>query len=165
MRQRQNEDMKTQRCSSRKVYHKVTENAHSCYWRCYNFRLDRSPKQNNLECYFQANPKMTYSCMKRLAPRYWSWLVTFPMVIHCNLQSKSRLFKSEKISIKQGLDLFKWNKIQIFITDYCPWCNGYRRRKWTRRHEFKSWVRLIAFHIELIPLGKVESNYSPSSYG
>ena len=20
----------------------------------------------------------------------------------------------------------------------CPWCNGYCRRKWTRRHEFKS---------------------------
>ena len=37
----------------------------------------------------------------------------------------------------------------------CPWCNGYRRRKWTRRHEFKSWTRLIAFHIVLIPLGKV----------
>ena len=30
-----------------------------------------------------------------------------------------------------------------------------RRRKWTRRHEFKSWTRLIAFHITLIPLGKV----------
>ena len=26
---------------------------------------------------------------------------------------------------------------------------------WTRRHEFKSWTRLIAFHIALIPLGKV----------
>ena len=37
----------------------------------------------------------------------------------------------------------------------CLWCNGYRRRKWTRRHEFKSWTRLIAFHIALIPLGKV----------
>ena len=37
----------------------------------------------------------------------------------------------------------------------CPWCNGYRRRKWTRWHEFKSWTRLIAFHIALIPLGKV----------
>ena len=37
----------------------------------------------------------------------------------------------------------------------CPWCNGYRRRKWTRKHEFKSWTRLIAFHIALIPLGKV----------
>ena len=29
------------------------------------------------------------------------------------------------------------------------------RRKWTRRHEFKSWTRLISFHIALIPLGKV----------
>ena len=34
----------------------------------------------------------------------------------------------------------------------CPWCNCYRRKKWTRRHEFKSWTRLIAFHIALIPL-------------
>ena len=28
-------------------------------------------------------------------------------------------------------------------------------RKWTRRHEFKSWMRLIAFHIALIPLRKL----------
>ena len=28
----------------------------------------------------------------------------------------------------------------------CVWCNGYRRRKWTRRPEFKSWTRLITFH-------------------
>ena len=37
----------------------------------------------------------------------------------------------------------------------CPWCNGFRSRKWTWRHEFKSWTRLIAFLIALIPLGKV----------
>ena len=37
----------------------------------------------------------------------------------------------------------------------CPWYIGYRHRKWTRRHEFKSWTRLIAFHIALIPLGMV----------
>ena len=37
----------------------------------------------------------------------------------------------------------------------CPWCSRYHRRKWTRRHEFKSRMRLIAFHIALIPLGKV----------
>ena len=37
----------------------------------------------------------------------------------------------------------------------CPWCNGYRRRNWTRQHEFKSWTRLIVFHKALIPLGKV----------
>ena len=35
------------------------------------------------------------------------------------------------------------------------WCNGYLRKKSTRRHEFKSLTRLIAFHIALIPLGKV----------
>ena len=34
-------------------------------------------------------------------------------------------------------------------------CNGYRNGKWTRRHKFKSWTRLIAFRIALIPLGKV----------
>ena len=37
----------------------------------------------------------------------------------------------------------------------CPWCNGYRCRKLTQRHEFKSWTILIAFHIALLPLGKV----------
>ena len=45
--------------------------------------------------------------------------------------------------------------LSIKVPWRCPWCNGYRRRKWTRRHEFKSWMRLIAFHIALIPLGKV----------
>ena len=48
--------------------------------------------------------------------------------------------------------------IYIYIYIYiwrCPWCIGYRHRKCTRRHEFKSWTRLIAFHIGLIPLRKV----------
>ena len=35
------------------------------------------------------------------------------------------------------------------------WCNSYCRRKWTQRYEFKSWTKLIAFHIVVIPLGKV----------
>ena len=43
----------------------------------------------------------------------------------------------------------------LYLQWRCPWCNGYRRRKWTRRHEFKSWMRLIAFHIARISLGKV----------
>ena len=45
--------------------------------------------------------------------------------------------------------------VMIMILRRCPWCNGYCRRKWTWRHEFKSRTRLIAFHIALIPLGKV----------
>ena len=47
-----------------------------------------------------------------------------------------------------------YTKLQPFHWS-CSWCNGYRRRKWTRWHEFKSWPKLITFHIALIPLGKV----------
>ena len=46
-------------------------------------------------------------------------------------------------------------KINWTTITRCPWCNGYRRRKCTRRRKFKSWTRLIAFNIALIPLGKV----------
>ena len=56
------------------------------------------------------------------------------------------------------LDEFEPLKIknkQATLFGRCPWCNGYRRRKWTRWHEFKSWTRLIVFHIALIPKGKV----------
>ena len=28
----------------------------------------------------------------------------------------------------------------LIILRRCTWCNGYRRRMWTRRHEFKSWT-------------------------
>ena len=35
------------------------------------------------------------------------------------------------------------------------WCNGYRPRKWTQSPEFKSWTRLLAFHITLTFLGKI----------
>ena len=38
---------------------------------------------------------------------------------------------------------------------WCLWCNGYHHRIYTRWYEFNSWTRLIAFHIALIPLGKV----------
>ena len=51
-----------------------------------------------------------------------------------------------------------WYKLIVL----CPRSNGYSRRKWTRRYEFKSWTRLIAFHIAW---KRYESDYSPSSYG
>ena len=54
-----------------------------------------------------------------------------------------------------GLEISKFELQSHYYVYLCPWCNGYRRRNWTRRHEFKSWTRLIAFHIALIPLGKV----------
>ena len=71
--------------------------------------------------------------------------------------------------VHEDIQYFSYNIVKetIFITGHegqerwpwCvwrhPWCNGYRRKKWTRWHEFKSWTRLIAFHKALISLGKV----------
>ena len=52
-------------------------------------------------------------------------------------------------------DLYQKDNNVESITRKCLWCDGYRRRIWTRRHAFKSWTWLIAFNISLIPLGKV----------
>ena len=57
-----------------------------------------------------------------------------------------------------GVNMLQFSSVSNSISRTiwrCPWCNGYRRRIWTRRHEFKSWTWLIAFHIALIPFGKV----------
>ena len=36
--------------------------------------------------------------------------------------------------------------------------NGYRRRKWTRPAEIKTWARMLAFHIALILFGNIWVN-------
>ena len=78
----------------------------------------------------------------------------------CCLVLPSLLFNTKllKISIKlvgEKKVMFLDTTATKFCFIICPWCNCYRCRKWTRRHEFKSWMKLIAFHIALIPLGKV----------
>ena len=86
---------------------------------------------------------------------------------HNCVQTNNYRFKNENIAMER----WKYNyDYKTFINEpnvgikwhhktlkrwMCSWCNGYRRRKWTRWQEFKSWSRLIAFHIALIPLGKV----------
>ena len=57
--------------------------------------------------------------------------------------------------IKKTMDLEFSETFRLLSELFGPWCNCYRRRNWTRRLEFKSWTRLIALHIALIPLGKV----------
>ena len=66
--------------------------------------------------------------------------------------SEIQLIRIKRFYSQVIVKLILKNPVYLSI---CPWGNGYRRRKWTRRHEFKSWTRLIAFHIALIPLGKV----------
>ena len=64
--------------------------------------------------------------------------------------------KKRRLNVKYGsFSCFCTGCYYLRSSGRCPWCNDYRRREWTRRHEFKSWTRLIAFHIALIPLGKV----------
>ena len=57
---------------------------------------------------------------------------------------------------RQFDDILLWHCNAVYNQKLrCSWCNVYRRRKWTQQLEFKSWTRMIAFHIALIPLGKV----------
>ena len=97
-------------------------------------------------------PFMLWSIAFSCLPQYVNSLFYF-------LASHSR--PGEKVSYclcwESPIAHFHWGKlIRPSLTSWrCPWCNSYSRRKWTRRYEFKSWARLIAFHIALIPLGKV----------
>ena len=83
----------------------------------------------------------------------------FDVAISITIYKKTKNKKKKQKREVTSFDLWSKHVYQIyFIINLgwrCPWCNGYRRRNWTRRHEFKSWTRLIAFHIALIPLGKV----------
>ena len=108
------------------------------------------------------------------APVYWArcgcvnsiiWMYHMDACKNHREEARRGQHKNEKCSFEQMLETTFRKRIVVQLPishlnnhhskTRCPWCNGYRRRKWIRRHEFKSWTRLIAFHIALIPLGKV----------
>ena len=86
---------------------------------------------------------------------FWPRQDLVSMLRHAYLVTSSTLSEMLNFVDSSSFKLQAFLIKHIFQPRRCPWCNGYRRRKWTRRHEFKSWTRLIAFHIALIPLGKV----------
>ena len=43
--------------------------------------------------------------------------------------------------------------LYIIIIWRCPWCNGNRRRKWTRRHEFKDKTDCISHSTNILGKG------------
>ena len=81
--------------------------------------------------------------------------VTWFQVLLCVKNNSIKLFVCTRFKCQKVLFDSQMGPYQVLYRWRCPWCNGYRRWKWTRRHEFKSWTRLIAFHIALIPLAKV----------
>ena len=93
--------------------------------------------------------------------RFWTWIVSSNFY-DINHYAKCFSFPEEKMlsEIFNHSPMIKCTRQTTYSNTIITvlevlWCNGYRRRKWTRWHEFKSWTRLIAFHIALIPLGKV----------
>ena len=44
----------------------------------------------------------------------------------------------------------------------CPWCSCYRRRKWTRRHEFNSWTDCISHSTNTLGKGMNPIILSPA---
>ena len=67
-------------------------------------------------------------------------------------------FSKKPVAVKKKNDEITKFKIVYLISQNliwkCSWCNGYRRRKWTRRHKFQSWTRQIAFSHSTNTLGK-----------
>ena len=107
---------------------------------------------------------------KKKRKKRTSRIVDFAVLADHMVKLKESEKKHKYLNLARGLKNYgtrKWGWYQFWLvrlvqspkdwySDWrCPWCNGYRRRNWTRWHEFKSWPRLIAFHIALIPLGKV----------
>ena len=106
-----------------------------------------------------------------------SYLVYVFIYVHFLIITRAPTITCTEVVLRSNI-IFNFY-FQVFVLTYfiiflvlicyylwrCPWCNGYYRRKWTCRHEFKSWTRQMAFHIALIPLGKVWILLFPTSYG
>ena len=87
--------------------------------------------------------KVSRSLVRRNILTTQNELMAFTGIFELWYIKKSRFKKSSSI-----IDRFRKFR-------RCLWCNGYHHGKWTWGHEFKSWTRLITFHIALIPLRKV----------
>ena len=93
----------------------------------------------------------------------WASLLTWTYWLYSTAEcwnSTKMVCSNYDIKLNLVVRLLFWRSVKCGVSLHsnwwrCPWCDGYRHRIWTRRYEFNSWTRLIAFHIALIPLGKV----------
>ena len=77
--------------------------------------------------------------------------VAMSVLLHGENLQKSSWKKIYKTVAVWPCSSYLTNHWSITYNALCPWCNSYCCRKWTPWHGFKSWTRLIAFHIALIP--------------
>ena len=79
---------------------------------------------------------------------WWWWYIVKQQILY-----GTRTF-SDKAAMLEKIIYSLFVKRSIFLVWRCPRCSRYRRRKWIRRHEFKSWTRLIAFSHSTNTLGE-----------
>ena len=132
--------------------------SHLVVWRERTFHLTCNMKTYDIQRFLQLNYLKIFilnDTSLEWNPLQWSSVKTG--IKHGLFSLKIKWQQISFISFMQSISIPKVDEFVSQLHTYwrCPWCNGYRRRKWTRRHEFKSWTRLIAFHIALIPLRKV----------
>ena len=112
------------------------------------FLLQKNSFKENVLEYFLKNTNFVEVRLIRNFLYVWVCVCVFTNPLH-----PSRVWQEINF-FKQSFTGFE-SRVFLLLDWRCPWCSRYRRRKWTRRYKFKSWTILIAFHIALIPLGKV----------
>ena len=91
------------------------------------------PEHSSEESYPSAVIQSVYSAAP---PTDWDCLCMFYQIrIGCNTRS---IFKTvfNRFDFRAFL-IQDWSLYWPIAIARCPWCNGYRRKKWIRRHEFK----------------------------
>ena len=124
----------------------------------HNFIIYCSSKvSSHPDCIFEIH-QLWQSCFSRVYSNCCCSCSFEPEIIKIG-QSSHKMYSNNILNFQESTTILNANTKKSGNLSYaphrCPWCNGYCHMKWTQRHEFKSWMRLIAFHIALIPLGKV----------
>ena len=84
---------------------------------------------------------------------------------HCDFEKSFLLIFNQSIYLSIYLSIYPILFIFIYLSIRRRWwCNIYCHWTWIRQIQFKSWKPLVAFHVALIPLGKVWIQLSTSSY-
>ena len=84
-----------------------------------------------------------FYCPTRLS-KFKTYVLCF-ICVQVELQAMNNY--SAWTGVFAGADSAEWaaRSASIIFCERCPWCNGYRRRKWTRRHSSNPGRDLLHF--------------------
>ena len=103
-----------------------------------------------------------------------TFLILLPHPVLTLYQKKTgNFYFSAKFPLNLKKQKFLNLKIRVFLIIYsiyiyiwkCTWYNGYPRRKWTLRSDFKSWTRLFTFLTALLSFRNIWIQLLSSTMG